>query len=264
MIKILEDKIVVTVDIQNKNMPKPMSFTTNFKKEDDSFRFWSDISRKDFEEYLKVNGLSEYTQPYVLRNKVCLLALKELELLSHELYDSKDLTDLRKWAGEVLDKAAIIKSDIEDKGFKATEVEVTPDHKITVTPCYQGFEIKSFDDVEWYLTSDFLVDGGDSIYKLAADILNYKGLEKAQEREENKLQEFYEEKIAEFYNHKSQNEWTKEENEAFGYFSDWHKDVYGHRPHPGQNECQKIINEEFEYYNGRYSGEIEEEEDFEK
>ncbi len=243
MIRKEENRYIVRIALQTDAMvaghKEPMDFNVFFVPSDGAFRFYNDLTRSDFEAFCKANHQSLSSDTSTLTNLLYGKALQELRWSTDPAYQ-----EIRDWATRVLDKASDIHQALELNEFQEIEVRISESHTIRITPCSQSTEsIRDLADVEWFLTDDFLVDGGSCIYKLAADLLNYRGLEKAQIDEEEKLQRFYEDHIAAFYD-TPQREWTDKQHEDFGFFSDWHKDVYGHRPHPGRNECQNRLDEE--------------------
>ena len=230
----------IVVSFKSEHMEEPFDIKFNIAPENGSYRFWDNLTRAQFETYLSAEGLGPYTEAAVLHEKISEAAFNELIENTDPQFEAT-----RQFAEKVVKKAEEIRKAIRENDFKETGIFVDDDYEVTVIPCSQGGQIKDFGDIEWYLTNDFLIDGGASIYHLAADIVNYHNIEKAHEEEMDKLQNFYEEKIADFYE-KPQSEWTDAQRKAFDVFSDWHKDVYGHRPHPGQNECQNRMEEEEE------------------
>ncbi|MBR3515360.1 MAG: hypothetical protein IKO10_03525 [Lachnospiraceae bacterium] len=202
----------------------------------DQYRMLTELSRSQFEQYLTDKGLSLYTDPAVLKNMLFENALQEVKK------DPCYPESLQTWARKVLDKAEKIKAALEKNGYEDISVSVKEDYRIKISPMANGIEPpKKLEDVDYFLTHDYLVGGNSCLYLLAADIVNYDTLQKEQDRSEEDLQAFYEEKISTFI-HDPAETWTTEQRDAYDYFSDYHKDVYGHRPYNGNNECQKKMN----------------------
>ena len=102
-----------------------------------------------------------------------------------------------------------------------TEIELviksTNDH-VKIILCGQA-EIKSIDQIEYYLLEcRFPWAGSDSIDKIANFLNNWDKHVEEDEKEKNDIKKYYEE-----FNG------TKKFN--YEWFSDWHKDVFGYRPH---------------------------------
>lgn len=203
----------------------------------DQYRMYTELSRSQFEEYLTDKGLSLYTDPAVLKNVLFENALQDIKK------DPNYSENLQIWARKVLDKVEEIKSALEKNGYKDISVSVKEDYRIKISPMVNGIEApKKPEDVDYFLTHDYLVSGNACLYLLAADIVNYDTLQKEQDRSEEDLQAFYEEKISPFI-HDPAESWTPEQQDVYNCFFNYHKDVYGHRPHNSNNECQKKMDE---------------------
>lgn len=108
---------------------------------------------------------------------------------------------------------------IEEAGFEAITVTMKCNgDKVTITPC--GYGAKSFDDIEYYLLDSPTVNlcGRDTLAEVAEVLLGY--ADRIREDEEAV-------------------EGLKAHIRKYGYESDWdfvsdfHKDLFGHRPHVG-------------------------------
>ena len=124
------------------------------------------------------------------------------------------------------------------------------DSPVLIEPC--GYEIDdTLESVEYYMTDSNIVEGYDKLCKIAEEIVNYDALVKDAENEKLRLQKFYDTKIRPI-EEKPAEERTDEEEDARSFFSNWHRDVYGHRPHTGRNECAKFHeNADLTYYTVR-------------
>ena len=117
----------------------------------------------------------------------------------------------------------ITERDLIEKFIEARweKIEVTcPDNvKLLITPC--GYrEISNVGDVDYFLVDgDLPWLGANNITQLVETINNHAELVIESDEEKKELQKFYEENIE---NNFSQENWNL--------YSDWHKDVYGHRP----------------------------------
>lgn len=102
-----------------------------------------------------------------------------------------------------------------------TEIELviksTNDH-VKITLCGYG-EIKSIDQIAYYLLEcRFPWAGFDSIDKIANFLNNWDKNVEEDEKEKNDIKKYYE-------------EFNGTEKFDYQWFSDWHKDVFGYRPH---------------------------------
>lgn len=99
------------------------------------------------------------------------------------------------------------------------------------------------DNIEFYLvTEGTVLDDEDSIFKLASNIVNIDEVIRCREEEKESLQAFYETYIHDIRN-MDYRDMTAQQRENMNTFSDWHKDVYKHRPHDdSRNECLVLHN----------------------
>ena len=102
-----------------------------------------------------------------------------------------------------------------------TEIELviksTGDH-VKITLC-SYVEIKSIDQIDYYLLEcRFPWAGFDSIDKVANFLNNWDKKIEEDEKEKNEIKKYYE-------------DFKGTEKFDYQWFSDWHKDVFGYRPH---------------------------------
>ena len=92
--------------------------------------------------------------------------------------------------------------------------------KVKITLCSM-VDIKSVNDIEYYLLDcRFPWAGSSSIESIAKLLNNWQAKIDEDDEEKQKLRKYYEENYG---TEKFDDDW----------FSDWHKDVYGFRPHNG-------------------------------
>lgn len=163
--------------------------------------------------------------------------------------------ELRDWAKQVCEMSKeVAEKAIASDGRNIFSFVVDTNHgkeEITLNPCTDGWDKpKSLSDIEYYLVSDEVIESGSNLYEIIGRALCYDALEKRLDNSKDELQKFYEETIRPIEDkmEKARQEnrpanLTEEEEEARGTFSDWHKDIYGHRPRTGNNECEKIYKE---------------------
>jgi hypothetical protein len=111
-------------------------------------------------------------------------------------------------------------------------------NSITITPCSDTAYKKPIPDIEhmdeseidFYLTNDNIVNDCTFITEMAVNIVNYEKGERQLVDERKNLQDFYEKNI---YPHKDTpySELTEKQQGDFDFYSDWHKELYGFRPH---------------------------------
>lgn len=154
--------------------------------------------------------------------------------------DSEIVTDdVKAWVSNVLENARKLIDSMEFSKYKNFSFSLNEDELeiVRITPCIYTDEL-SLENVEYFLTDDDAVPSDSSLYKLASSIQNYEENVKCVERDKASLQTFYKEKVMPI-EELSFDEMTEEQKDIMGTFSDWHKDVYGHRPYRS-NECAKI------------------------
>ena len=123
---------------------------------------------------------------------------------------------------------ATLTEKITENNFKEFNMEMTNGDVVTITPCSYFTEITSIDQIEYYLVAGKMPwMGGDSIEKIAKQFVNYEKRLTEDAEEKEKLRAYFEKHILP---HKNDPNWKACESDDFGYYSDWHKDLYGFRP----------------------------------
>lgn len=114
-------------------------------------------------------------------------------------------------------RAAFAESDWTDIFFPMPNGDT-----LTITPCGYGHELNE-SNVEYYLVFSPRTPnmGGDTLDIIAEQIANYEQHLQEQAAEKVKLRAFFDRHIAPGNYHP----------DDWGFYSDWHKDVYGYRPH---------------------------------
>lgn len=108
---------------------------------------------------------------------------------------------------------------IAEAGFEAITVTMKCNgDKVTITPC--GYGAESFDDIEYYLLDSPTVNlcGRDSLAEVAEVLLGYADRIHEDEEDIERLKAYIRE-------NGGASDW--------GWVSDYHKDLFGHRPHVG-------------------------------
>lgn len=116
---------------------------------------------------------------------------------------------------------------IEAAGFREITLTMACNgDKVTVSPCYSGYGTPaSFDQVEYYLVYSPSLPwlGGDTLEAVAGQLNSYSKRLKEAEAERERLAEIRNKLETEPM---GCDEWE----ELFSFYSDFYKDVYGHRP----------------------------------
>ena len=90
----------------------------------------------------------------------------------------------------------------------------------TVTPCGYG-EINGIEDCDYFLVSwDIPWGGQDTIERLVAELNKHKELKEELDKDR--------EQIRQYFNDHEKSGW---DSDSWSFYSDWHKDLYGYRPH---------------------------------
>lgn len=111
---------------------------------------------------------------------------------------------------------------ILENGFKDITVTCPDGVEAVITPCFYGSEPPAkVSDCEYFLVYCDLPWLGDSkLEKVVSDLNSHADLVARDEAEKKELRAYFEAGEADG--------WTKHD---FGWYSDWHKDLYGYRPH---------------------------------
>lgn len=187
--------------------------------------------------WVEVSGLL-----LVANQKVSMEMIENTYQKGLETIRDLNLDRISRWADSVLKQVEEMEQHLKENGYtdKSFKVSTPNGTEITIQPCVYKSEGKR-SDIEYYLTNDFIIDGQENLYKLAECLVNYEELTKSHDNSQKELQKYYEEKVLPIGD-KLFDDMTRDEQNVMEYFSDWHKDVYGHRPHTGQNECEKQYN----------------------
>ena len=145
--------------------------------------------------------------------------------------------EIREYAKNVILEAGKIAEALKNAAYKDFSYESANCGTVFITPCAYG-DVNSIDDVEYYLTNDEVVDSSESIYTLASNIVQYNVLKKELESEKDRLYDFYVKNVRPIEDIPRE-DLTDDEKGTMSFYSDWHKDIYRHRPRTGQDECKK-------------------------
>ena len=111
---------------------------------------------------------------------------------------------------------------IADNNFSESVFNLADGTIATVTPCFYGEGMPSMDDIEYYLVSveDLPYLSDDKLEKVADKFNKILDLRNEHDAEKIKLRKY-------FASHEAEG-W---DDHSLQYYSDWHKDVFGFRPH---------------------------------
>ncbi len=105
--------------------------------------------------------------------------------------------------------------------WKETEITCPDGTVIAVSPCYYGEAPATREAIEYYLVySDIPWNGCDSLEKLAKKINGHAEAVAELDKERKELRAYFEAH--------ERNGW---DSDSWSWYSDWHKDLYGYRPH---------------------------------
>ena len=109
-----------------------------------------------------------------------------------------------------------------DNGFEDTEFVLADGSIAVVTACTYAEEIHEMKDVDYFLVEceGLPYISNEKLEKVAENFNNILALRNEADEERIALRKYFEEG--------EKNGW---ETSDWGYYSDWHKDVYGYRPH---------------------------------
>jgi len=111
-------------------------------------------------------------------------------------------------------------SQWEKNGFGKITVTCPDGATATISPCFYG-EPKSVSDCEYFLVyCDLPWMGGSNLDKVIDELNRHE--EFVMEAEADKAE------LRAYFNEHQEKGWDRE---SFSFYSDWHKDLYGYRPH---------------------------------
>ena len=108
---------------------------------------------------------------------------------------------------------------LEENGFNETMFTCEDGTKAYVTPC--GYrEVHCINECEYFLFNwDFYTVGSDDADEIIKMLNNHKKLREEYDADVRKLRDYFDKH--------QESGW---DSDSFSFFSDWHKDVKGHRP----------------------------------
>ena len=110
---------------------------------------------------------------------------------------------------------------IKNNHFKDTTFTLADGTRATVSPCYYGDGVPKLEDIEYFLVYCDLPYLSDSkLEKVAEHFNDILKIRNEVDSEKIKLRQYFE-----------KHEATGWKDGDWGWYSDWHKDLYGYRPH---------------------------------
>lgn len=154
--------------------------------------------------------------------------LKLLETLSE-----RD-DDLGRWASGTLEAFKELNDLLVEYDGERFDYTLPNGDEMRITPCE---DVPDSKDYTFFLTDHPLVDSAWNLLEIAEKANTMGGLEKQRESAIERLQSFYEDKILPLRDVPA-GKLTAEQKEDYGFFSDYHKDIYGIRPrNDDRNMC---------------------------
>lgn len=188
-----------------------------------------------FEEYKSKNEGTDVQIPF---NKI-----KE-DAISTVLNEVLKIDELSEWARKVMDSHDMVADQIIKSGFaKEQKISLPNGSKLGIMLCSYG-EINDLSDIDYYMTDNESIDSDESLYRIAENIVNEEKTIEFMKEDKEKLFSFYQDEDIEYLMQKPYDLLSEKEIDTLSFFSDWHKDVYGHRPRGLANECQYRLAQE--------------------
>lgn len=114
-----------------------------------------------------------------------------------------------------------VENALVKNGFNPTSFTCDDGAEVVITPCFYEDKVERADQCEYFLVDgDLPWMGGSSLEKVVNDLNRHASL--VAESEDEKKQ------LLDFFNQHQVNGW---DDDSWSWYSDWHKDVYGYRPH---------------------------------
>lgn len=120
---------------------------------------------------------------------------------------------------------------LKENDFEETPFVLADGSTAVVDPCTYVDEIHELKDIDYFLVycEGLPYISGETLDKVAENFNNIFDLRNKADEEKIRLRKYFEEG--------EKNGW---ETSDWGFYSDWHKDVYGYRPHG--NVCGVYVN----------------------
>lgn len=119
-----------------------------------------------------------------------------------------------------LTKEKLIKV-FDENGWEETDITCPDGAKARVSPCCYGYDKKSLETCEYFLIYwDMPWGGEDNIDALVNTLNRHEELAQEQVKSEWEIYTYFTEHQAKGW-----------DDDSWSFYSDWHKDVYGYRPH---------------------------------
>lgn len=117
--------------------------------------------------------------------------------------------------------ADMLEAILSMNNWNDTEIICPDGTPVVVSPCYYGDKAPVRSDIEYYLVhGDMPWMGCDTLEKLADELNKHAEHVASLNAERAELREYF--------NTHEANGWS---DDSWSWYSDWHKDLYGYRPH---------------------------------
>ena len=114
---------------------------------------------------------------------------------------------------------ANLRSKLEKSNFEEFSYKI-PGELIHIVPCSDKAIIFEESDIDYYLMYSDTIYGGESLAVIAEQIVNCETIKQNISKEEKKIRTFFDKHI----------DTDTPDYEAWDFYCDWHKDVFGFRP----------------------------------
>lgn len=147
----------------------------------------------------------------------------ELSVLVNEIWNEmmmqNEEEDTEMHVGYTVEYVAEI---LKENHFEETAFRLLDGTDIVITPCSYAMEITDISECDYFLVRDPELPwaGNDKLSKVVDEMNNHAKLVKELNDERDELRAFFDKH--------QKNGW---DDESWGCYSDWHKDLYGYRPH---------------------------------
>ena len=155
-----------------------------------------------------------------MKNIVKVIEQDEVMEYTHEEWYGEEIKEEETMSNYTVESIVKI---LSDNGWKETEITCPDGAEIVINPCGYG-DVKSLDDVDCFLVyADIPWMGGMNGKRIGELVEQINGHAQAVadlESEREELRKYFEGGEADGW---TQHDWS--------WYSDWHKDLYGYRPH---------------------------------
>ena len=159
-------------------------------------------------------------------------------------YAQKNIPELKSWADDFIRQYLKIDDQlVQTKLDHYQSIKLPGKEELHFSIESDYGEIHNFDDIDYFLVDSDNINSESTLSELVIDILDYDTTRISLNKSKDDILSFYQAKILPTMS-LSKESLTPEQQEDLDLFSDWHKDLYGHRPRGLDNEVQRKIDAE--------------------